>query len=165
MAERESPFAEEWRDCLRQHYKHVIKKKDTSTEQTLIPILQYVGFRENELLDLRKQADPNTANKETADSSGHGGNGASDEMTFKVHPAECTCAACIDTVLDDGHDDEGQPLEFPEEPDEGEGNVFQVVTVSEADSDETATDTDSTDEAASDETDSADESPKQRSLF
>jgi hypothetical protein len=168
MAERESPFAEEWRDCLREHYKHVIRENDTSTEDTLTPILHQIGFRDNELHQLRVQADPTTYNEETANalSNGNGAaNGASEDVTFKVHPAECTCAACMDIVLEDGHDDEGQPLAFPDEPDEGEGNVFQVVKVADAIDDTDETDI-TDDEAASDESDDTDDdSPKQRSLF
>jgi hypothetical protein len=167
MAERESPFADEWRDCLREHYKHVIREKDTSTEETLRPILEQVGFREDELSELKVLADPSAYDAKAAQTISNGnGNGtstAADELTFKVHPAECTCAACMDTVLDAGHDDEGQPLEFPEEPDEGEGNVFQVTEADDTAADESS-DSDAP-EPDADPDDSDDDTPKQRSLF
>lgn len=170
MAERESPFADEWRDCLREHYKHVIKSDDTSTEETLAPILHQIGFREAELHELRIHAKPDEYNAETAKVLGdsaadEAANGASEGMTFKVHPAECTCAACMDTVLEAGHDADGQPLEFPEEPAEGAGNVFQVVQVDEATEPDDAPvdDSETADHDAA--PDRPDDSPKQRSLF
>lgn len=56
MAKRESVFSDEWRRCLREHYKYVKRNQDTATEETLTPILEKVGFREDELRRLTIEA-------------------------------------------------------------------------------------------------------------
>lgn len=48
-----SIFANEWRACLRAHYMHVIRERDTVTERTLVDVLRRVGFTEAELAELR----------------------------------------------------------------------------------------------------------------
>ncbi|MFQ3566846.1 MAG: hypothetical protein SNJ59_07575 [Aggregatilineales bacterium] len=48
-----SVFADEWRACLRAHYMHVIRERDTVTERTLVDVLRRVGFTETELAELR----------------------------------------------------------------------------------------------------------------
>ncbi len=56
MGEYRSIFSEEWRDCLRAHYRYVIRAQDTLTEQTLRQVLMQTGMGEDELLDLQRQA-------------------------------------------------------------------------------------------------------------
>jgi len=51
-----SVFAEEWRECLRAHYTHVVRIQDVSTERTLISIMQEAGFSDEDLANLRLQA-------------------------------------------------------------------------------------------------------------
>ncbi|MCC6614022.1 MAG: hypothetical protein IT320_11140 [Anaerolineae bacterium] len=51
-----SIFAEEWRECLRAHYTHVVRIQDVSTERTLISVMQEAGFSDADLAELRLQA-------------------------------------------------------------------------------------------------------------
>jgi hypothetical protein len=115
MAKRESVFGDEWRRCLKEHYKYVVKNQDKRTEETLNPIMADAGFRENDLRQLYLEAtlhvddmpddfvpDMERVAPESVELN---------EQTFQVHPAECTCPSCMDIVLEEGHDDHGQPLE------------------------------------------------------
>ncbi|HEX3049008.1 MAG TPA: hypothetical protein VHP83_00010 [Aggregatilineaceae bacterium] len=56
MGENRSIFSNEWRDCLRAHYRYVIRSQDTLTEQTLRHVLLQTGMGEDELLELRREA-------------------------------------------------------------------------------------------------------------
>lgn len=49
-------FADDWRDCLREQYKYVIRQQDWRTEATLIQVLHDVGFQDAELAALRLEA-------------------------------------------------------------------------------------------------------------
>lgn len=51
-----SIFAQEWRDCLRAHYLHVVRSADRATEESLHPIMIKAGFTENQLKELYIQA-------------------------------------------------------------------------------------------------------------
>ena len=122
MAKRESVFSDEWRRCLREHYKYVKRNQDTATEETLTPILEKFGFREDELrrlaIEATMRADDMPDNfvpdmEQIVPESVEEIKQA--ETGFIVHPAECTCPGCMDVVLDEGHDEEGQPIEEPEE--------------------------------------------------
>ncbi len=148
MAEQ-NIFAEEWRRCLREHYKYVIQEQDTITEQTLAGVLHRVGFTDDDLRQLYMEATiradelpdhvlPNTQ-----------------KLPYQMHPAECTCAACMDTVLDIGHDAEGQPLSTEEsalQDAEPVGNIFAV----------TKPDSDNDDE---DKPETPKDAPRQMSMF
>jgi hypothetical protein len=48
-----SPFAEDWRDCLRAHYQQVVRHQDHTTERTLVGVLQRLGFSDAELGELK----------------------------------------------------------------------------------------------------------------
>jgi hypothetical protein len=48
-----SVFADEWRDCLREHYKDVIRNRDHATEKSLVSVMYEVGFSERDLAELR----------------------------------------------------------------------------------------------------------------
>lgn len=122
MAERRSSvFTSEWRRCLKEHYKYVVQSQDEATEKTLTPIMQRIGFTEAELSglyrdatqrvedlpedfmpDLEKALPPEDPKPSVP------------EATFQVHPAECNCPACMDEVLEEGHDADGQPLSAEE---------------------------------------------------
>lgn len=49
----ENIFADEWRECLRAHYKHVIRNNDHVTEPSLRVVMHQAGFDEPELAELR----------------------------------------------------------------------------------------------------------------
>ncbi|MCA9914015.1 MAG: hypothetical protein KC496_11725 [Anaerolineae bacterium] len=132
MSERSSVFSSEWRRCLAEHYKYVIRNQDKGTEETLVIRLYESGFTEDELRALYMEATmhvddipedfmPDVKRAIPKDAP------AVAETTFQPHPAECTCPSCMDQVLDIGHDEEGQPVSAPEEPEEAAGNIFAVA--------------------------------------
>ncbi|MFN8527763.1 MAG: hypothetical protein U0670_04045 [Anaerolineae bacterium] len=51
-----SPFEEEHRECLRAHYTHVIRENETRTERTLKGVLKELGFRDDEIAELKVRA-------------------------------------------------------------------------------------------------------------
>lgn len=137
MSERSSIFVDEWRKCLNEHYKYVIREQDKVTEETLTPIMHQVGYTDEDLGRLYVEATMDDTSK-TPDMN-RAMSAVEDTMPnqpFHIHPAECQCAACMDTVLDIGHDEDGQPLSEPEEPQEAQGNIFVVEKPQDADSDE-----------------------------
>lgn len=114
MSQGGPPFAEEWRKCLREHYKHVVRADDRKTLESLEAVLNRVGFREDELQVLYREATMRTDELHEGfapDLQRAGG----DDRTWQTHPAECSCAACMDGVLEEGHDEEGQPITDPDE--------------------------------------------------
>jgi hypothetical protein len=52
----DNPFAEEWRECLRAHYMHVIRVRDRVTEPSLTVVMGQAGFSDAELAELRVRA-------------------------------------------------------------------------------------------------------------
>ena len=52
----DSPFADDWRDCLREHYRTVVRNEDRVTLRTLPTILNDLGFSEAELRQLYIEA-------------------------------------------------------------------------------------------------------------
>lgn len=52
----EDIFADEWRECLRAHYMHVIRTKDRVTEPSLTVVMGQAGFDKSELAELRVRA-------------------------------------------------------------------------------------------------------------
>jgi hypothetical protein len=51
-----SIFADEWRECLREHYMYVIRERDEITRPTLTNVMLEAGFSEDELAELRVRA-------------------------------------------------------------------------------------------------------------
>jgi hypothetical protein len=49
-------FADDWRDCLREQFKYVIRQQDHRTQATLLSVLYEVGFTDDELDALRLEA-------------------------------------------------------------------------------------------------------------
>jgi hypothetical protein len=131
MAKRASVFGDEWRRCLKEHYKYVVKKQDKATESTLVPVLNRIGFRDDELRQLyveatmRDMPDDFVPNMEQLAPQSE--LTPMPETTFQVHPAECSCPQCMDIVLDEGHDAAGQPLVEASEPEEAQDNLFAVA--------------------------------------
>ncbi len=56
MSEGRSIFYDNWRDCLRAHYMHVIRTQDHVTEPTLHGVLLRVGFNEDEIKEMAVRA-------------------------------------------------------------------------------------------------------------
>lgn len=46
-------FADDWRECLRAHYMHVIRTRDKVTEPSLTVVMRSAGFNETELAEMR----------------------------------------------------------------------------------------------------------------
>lgn len=44
-----SPFSEDWRDCLKAHYTHVIRTNDVRTEKTLRTVLHECGYNDAQI--------------------------------------------------------------------------------------------------------------------
>jgi len=124
-----SIFSDEWRRCLREHYKHVIREQDQTTENSLTKVLlsAAVNFSEAELRDLYVEATsrademPDGFLPDLARAGADLPEAAQivavpeDDRTFRAHPAECTCPTCMESSYAEyGHDKEGQPL-TPEE--------------------------------------------------
>ncbi len=104
-----SVFSDEWRQCLREQYKNVVRAGDNITLPSLTDVMQQVGFTEDELRqlalattlhvdDLPDEFVPDLEILQPA------------EQTFQPHPLECQCPECVQINLVP-HDDEGQPLE------------------------------------------------------
>lgn len=95
-----SPFADDWRECLREHYKYVIRTDDKAALQTLPSVLHEAGFSDDDLRQIELEA---TMHVDDAPA----------DFVPKPHPAECTCGLCSEqgqALLQAGHDAEGQPL-------------------------------------------------------
>ena len=104
---RKSPFAEEWRNCLREHYKETVRTNDRATLETLTGIMNSVGFREDDLRTLMIEATIR------ADELPDGYLPPLDLLEQPLpnrHPAECQCPQCVEQNVVP-HDKEGQPLE------------------------------------------------------
>ena len=52
----ENVFADEWHECLRAHYMHVILTNDRVTLPSLSVVMRQAGFNESELAELRVRA-------------------------------------------------------------------------------------------------------------
>lgn len=48
-----NPFVDEWRECLREHFKYIIREQDSVTERSLVTVMHEVGFDDAELAELR----------------------------------------------------------------------------------------------------------------
>lgn len=101
-----SPFADEWRACLREHYKQTVRENDRATLATLDGVMTNVGFREDELRQLTIEATLRV--EDVADDFVP----QLDILTQPLvnrHPAECQCPTCVEANTLP-HDAEGQPL-------------------------------------------------------
>jgi hypothetical protein len=121
---QENVFREQWRECLREHYKHVVKNDPNPrnlvsvkkaflqpnreqppifTEDELHQLYIEATMRADEMPDdfvpelLFQAEQPPVAEV------------AADEPPFQPHPLECQCPSCIEIDLKP-HDSEGQPL-------------------------------------------------------
>jgi hypothetical protein len=120
-------FASEWRDCLREHYKFIIREDPNPRNHESVQkvLLRPNGeqppiFSESELQQLYLEATlraedlpddfvPNLALLRDPEASAVAGSAATDEPTFQPHPLECQCPSCIQINLLP-HDTDGQPM-------------------------------------------------------
>ena len=56
MSPQQSVFYDAWRECLREHFLHVVRTGDEITEPSLRSVLQNTGFSEEEIEVLRGEA-------------------------------------------------------------------------------------------------------------
>lgn len=101
-------FFDDWMDCLREHYKDVLRRNDKVARPTLENVLLEIGFSEDELRALYIDA---TIRTEDMADNFVPDFGALKPLhdTSRPHPAECACPACA-PLDESGHDAEGQPL-------------------------------------------------------
>jgi hypothetical protein len=107
----DSPFADDWRDCLREQYKHVVREDDKLTKPSLALVLNQVGFGEDELRELEVRAtiraddlpEDFQPDLQVLEPSVQ----AHDD--FQPHPLECQCPSCMEIDLTP-HDADGQPI-------------------------------------------------------
>lgn len=111
-----SVFSDEWRKCMREQYKYVVRNRDEVTRPTLTHVMKTIGFREDELRQLYIEA--TMREDENPDDFTPPADIIAPEAAEAVnaHPAECQCPSCIQLDLVP-HDDDGQPIP-PEERDE-----------------------------------------------
>lgn len=108
-----SVFSDEWRRCLREQYKHVARSDDQVTHKSLKPLLEELGFTEDELKQLYVEATMRTEDMPDdfqPDLDVLTPEIPVEDAAFQPHPAECTCPDCMAAVDETIHDDEGQLL-------------------------------------------------------
>jgi hypothetical protein len=108
-----SVFSDDWRDCLREQYKSVVRNDDQVTLPSLTNVMYQVGFTEDELTQLRIQATMRTedmADGFVPDMPVFQPSVQGNSVEAVAHPLECQCPECVGVNLAP-HDEEGQPLE------------------------------------------------------
>lgn len=177
--DQRSVFHIEWLRSLREQYKQVLRKDDRATLSSLTAVMLNVGFRDDELAQLRIEATMHV-DKIRDDFSPDMDILAETSLT-RAHPAECVCPQCV-TIDESQFDNEGQPLApDPEAVDFEAGHVIPVAVLAgnddskEADSitfedglaAEAASAIDEEDEpvAEADESEADPDAPEQMNLF
>ncbi|PJF21239.1 MAG: hypothetical protein CUN56_12090 [Phototrophicales bacterium] len=125
-----SIFSDEWRRCLREQYKHVIRNQDNITKASLTVVLNQLGFGEDELKQLELEATIRT--EDTPDDfkpnldilQSQPPTPPKQAATFQPHPAECQCPSCVNINLTP-HDEDGQPI-TPEQDDDDDDSPTQM---------------------------------------
>lgn len=103
-----SVFSDEWRICLREQYKYVIRNNDTVTLPSLTNVMHQVGFTDDELAQLRMEITMRTEDV-PEDFVLDLNILRTESKEFQPHPLECQCPSCMTQSLTP-HDDEGQPI-------------------------------------------------------
>lgn len=109
-----SIFSDDWRECLREQYKSVIKTADYVTLPSLTAVMQRVGFGEDELRQLRLEAtmraedlpDDFVPDMQILDAAAEV---QPEAPLSEAHPLECQCPSCME-LNRVPHDEDGQPL-------------------------------------------------------
>ncbi len=119
-----SVFSDEWRKCLREQYKYVVRSNDRITQQSLTEVLESVGFGEEELRHLKVEAtiraedvpddfvpDLDILSREDVAAPVVAEPSTTEVLDFfKPHPLECQCPQCVEMNVIP-HDEEGQPIQ------------------------------------------------------
>lgn len=125
--DQRSVFHDEWLRSLREQYKQVVRNDDRATLSSLTGVMHDVGFRDDELAQLRIEATMHV-DKVREDFRPDMDIFAKTSLA-QAHPAECVCPACV-TVDESKFDNEGQPIAPDPEADEYEpGHTFSVVEI------------------------------------
>jgi len=53
--EQQNLFENDWIDCLRAHYAHVIRERDENNEKSLVSVLLETGFEEDDIKAMREE--------------------------------------------------------------------------------------------------------------
>ena len=108
-----SVFSDDWRECLQEQYKFVVRNDDRLTLPSLTNVMYQVGFTDDELTQLRILATMRVEDMP---------DGFVPDMPLMqppvpetatdmiAHPLECQCPECVAVDLIP-HNEEGQPLE------------------------------------------------------
>ncbi|HEX2622078.1 MAG TPA: hypothetical protein VHL11_18100 [Phototrophicaceae bacterium] len=126
---QENIFADEWRECLREHYKNVVRndRNPRNLESVKKAFLRPNGerppiFAEDELHQLYIEATMRAedmpddflpemlAEVEAAYDEVQSETAPVDDRGFQPHPLECQCPECVEINLTP-HNHEGQPLD------------------------------------------------------
>jgi hypothetical protein len=109
-------FADEWRECLEEHYKYVVQKDaNPNNVQSLQKVLLQPNgnrppiFTESELEALNLQATLRAEDMPDDYVPPQVIAQAAAQQAAQPHPLECQCPSCV-TVNLHPHDDEGQPI-------------------------------------------------------
>lgn len=122
-----SVFSDSWRECLREHYKQVVRNDDSVTKKSLVPVLHGIGFTEDELRQLeiiatmRAEDMPENFVPDLEILAEKPEPLTTTETAFQPHPLECQCPQCMEVNLVP-HDEEGQPIEFDDDDPENPKN-------------------------------------------
>ena len=121
----QSVFYEEWLRSLREQFKQVARNDDRVTLSSLTAVMRQVGFRDDELAQLRIEA---TMHVDDAGADYRADMNILDSLkSAQAHPAECLCPECV-AVDESRFDDEGQPIApDPAAHDYEAGQVFPVA--------------------------------------
>lgn len=121
MSDTYNPFGDEWRDCLREHYKYVVRHDTRVTLESLRQVLlggERPLFHDDELRALYIEAtiraddmpDDFVPDLLTESDDMPALDALPDVPENPAHPLECQCPSCVE-INRIPHDDEGQPLD------------------------------------------------------
>jgi hypothetical protein len=107
-------FEDDWRDCLRAHYFHVIAERDVNNERSLVTVLLQTGFTEDDIAVLRSAAmaeygwESETPATE-ADAPPVESAEAAAEQVLPENPADAAPPGPAGDSADSGDDDQEEP--------------------------------------------------------
>ena len=123
--DQRSVFHDEWLRSLREQYKQVVRKDDGAALSSLTAVMHNVGFRDEELAQLRIEA---TMRVDVVREDFRPDMDILAKTGLpQAHPAECACPQCV-TIDESRFDNEGQPIApDPEADGYDPGHAFSVA--------------------------------------